>query len=246
MVASVRDAVPVDHCECHLEHSGAGHRPVEERGTIFNSSLIECQADLAPQEPFKLNLLALVQFVTYCIIIVPINFYWQRWMEAHYPGFPTSLRRWFSRSPSPRRGGARAIDNQPVLIPIEELAVKEKSIASVQSSSHASRLPSSGDGSSPNGTKNFVIKFLLDQTVGSVMNIWLFIVLINLLKGSSWAFAATRVREDMPGIMVARLKYRPVVASLMYTVIPVDRRVVFGSACGVIWSVYLSLHSLSR
>lgn len=87
---------------------------------------------------------------------------------------------------------------------------------------------------------------MLDQTVGSVVNIWLFIVLINLLKGSSWAFTATRVREDMPGIMVARLKYRPVVASLMYTVIPVDRRVVFGSACGVIWSVYLSLHSLSR
>lgn len=31
------------------------------------------------------------------------------------------------------------------------------------------------------------MKFLLDQTVGSVMNIVLFIVLINLLKGMSWA-----------------------------------------------------------
>ncbi|CRG86202.1 Mpv17 / PMP22 family protein [Talaromyces islandicus] len=224
--------------------------------TLFQSTIVNAISNILAQiidqwkseEPFRLNFTALVQFVTYCIIIVPINFYWQRWMEAHYPGFPTSLRRWFSRSSSPRAApGGRAVDNHPVLIPIEELAVKEKSIASVQSSSHASRLPSASDrNNNPNGTKNFVIKFLLDQTVGSVMNIWLFIVLINLLKGSSWAFTATRVREDMPGIMIARLKYRPVVASLMYTVIPVDRRVVFGSACGVIWSVYLSLHSLSR
>lgn len=55
-----------------------------------------------------------------------------------------------------------------------------------------------------------------------------------------------RVREDMYDIMIARLEYRPLVAALMYTVIPVDKRVVFGSFCGVIWSVYLSLHSLSR
>lgn len=33
--------------------------------------------------------------------------------------------------------------------------------------------------------RNFAMKFLLDQTVGSVMNIVLFIVLINLLKGEN-------------------------------------------------------------
>jgi hypothetical protein len=44
--------------------------------------------------------------------------------------------------------------------------------------------------------------------------------------------------------MSARLKYRPLVSILMYTVIPVDRRVVFGSACGVIWGVYLSLYAV--
>lgn len=43
--------------------------------------------------------------------------------------------------------------------------------------------------------------------------------------------------------MIARLKYRPVVSTLMYTVVPLDRRVVFASACGVIWGVYLSLYA---
>lgn len=31
--------------------------------------------------------------------------------------------------------------------------------------------------------KNFIAKFLLDQSVGSVLNIMLFLVLITLLKG---------------------------------------------------------------
>jgi len=43
--------------------------------------------------------------------------------------------------------------------------------------------------------------------------------------------------------MIARLKYRPVVSTLMYIAVPVDRRVVFGSACGVIWGIYLSLYA---
>lgn len=50
--------------------------------------------------------------------------------------------------------------------------------------------------------------------------------------------------QDFKPIMIARLKYRPIVSLLMYTVVPVDRRVVFGSACGVIWGVYLSLYAV--
>ena len=41
--------------------------------------------------------------------------------------------------------------------------------------------PSSPESSS--GTRNFAIKFLLDQTAGALLNITLFIVSINLLKG---------------------------------------------------------------
>ncbi|RAL11011.1 uncharacterized protein BO97DRAFT_406514 [Aspergillus homomorphus CBS 101889] len=94
------------------------------------------------------------------------------------------------------------------------------------------------------GWRNFLAKFLLDQTVGSVMNILLFVVLINLLKGVGWSGCWALVREDFRPIMMARLKYRPLVSVLMYTVVPVDRRVVFGSACGVIWGVYLSLYAV--
>ncbi|EED19356.1 conserved hypothetical protein [Talaromyces stipitatus ATCC 10500] len=200
------------------------------------------------EEPFKFNIPAFIQFITYCIIIVPINFYWQRWMESRFPGFPS-----FSWSSSTTGNTTR--DAAGVIIPIEDLAVKDKNIADIQppASSSSSTLrrywapkKSSSTRHGSKGISNFFKKFLLDQTIGSVVNVWLFIVLINLLKGKDWAYTSMRVSEDMPDVMIARLKYRPLVAALMYTIIPVDRRVVFGSFCGVIWSVYLSLHSLSR
>lgn len=187
-------------------------------------------------------------------------------MEARFPGFPAFS--WFSSSSSSSSAvsattiGSNRGDAAGVVIPIEDLAVKDKNIADIQhlpppssSSSSSSSFrrywtprKSSTTTTRPGsrGIKNFLKKFLLDQTIGSVVNVWLFIVLINLLKGKSWGYTSTRVSEDMPDVMIARLKYRPIVAGLMFTVIPVDRRVVFGSFCGVIWSVYLSLHSLSR
>lgn len=189
-------------------------------------------------------------------------------MESRFPGFPSFS--WFSSassSPHSSSSGSTTIagsnrgDAAGVVIPIEDLAVKDKNIADIHhlpppsSSSSSSSIrrywtpkKSSTSTTRPGGRgiKNFLKKFLLDQTIGSVVNVWLFIVLINLLKGKSWGYTSTRVSEDMPDVMIARLKYRPIVAGLMFTVIPVDRRVVFGSFCGVIWSVYLSLHSLSR
>ncbi|BAE62733.1 unnamed protein product [Aspergillus oryzae RIB40] len=94
------------------------------------------------------------------------------------------------------------------------------------------------------GMWNFAVKFLLDQTIAGVCNILLFIVLINLLKGSNLGRVWELVCEDFGPIMLARLKFRPIVSALMYTVVPVDRRVVFGSACGVIWGIYLSLYAV--
>lgn len=93
------------------------------------------------------------------------------------------------------------------------------------------------------GLHAFMMKFLFDQTIAGVVNIVLFVALINLLKGASFGRVWELVLEDFRPIMIARFKYRPVVSTLMYTVIPVDRRVVFGSACGVIWGVYLSLYA---
>jgi hypothetical protein len=86
-------------------------------------------------------------------------------MEARFPGFPSF--RW-SRATSAAAGRTAGAVDDPTPKEDEKRLRKWKPAAQ----------PSSG-------TRNFVIKFLLDQTVGSVLNIFLFIVFINLLKGAS-------------------------------------------------------------
>ena len=75
------------------------------------------------------------------------------------------------------------------------------------------------------------------------MNIVLFVVIINWLKGASLVAICAFVRDDFYPLMLARLAFRPIVSGLMYSVIPLEKRVVFGSACGVLWGIYLSLYA---
>ncbi|KKK12025.1 hypothetical protein ARAM_005003 [Aspergillus rambellii] len=243
--------------------------------TLIQSTILNAISNVLAQiidqhkkhKTFSLNTTALIQFVTYAIIILPLNYAWQRWLEIRYPGFPSFRRITATNSSStaattstptislPRLvsvpvlgsgpvpgpglglglGSGSDSDNGALAITIDDGSgeIKEKPV------------PRSSSGSSSSGRKrsgmyNFAMKFLLDQTVGSVANIVLFIVLINGLKGSG---GGRIYGLDFTPIMIARLKYRPLVSTLMYTVVAPDRRVVFGSACGVIWSVYLSLYA---
>ncbi|KAL7655512.1 hypothetical protein ACMYSQ_007458 [Aspergillus niger] len=229
--------------------------------TFIQSTILNAIANILAQiidhhrkskTTFTPNLPALLQFITYGIIIVPPNFIWQRYLERRYPGFlfrgssssSSSSTTPHSSPPTPPSthsygkkgaGGGGGLGEIYISIPdpTSNVLLKEK---------NPNFLPAQRR--RRGGWYNFLMKFLLDQTVGSVLNIVLFIVLINLLKGVGVGDVWGLVCEDFKPIMIARLKYRPVVSLLMYTVVPVDRRVVFGSACGVIWGVYLSLYAV--
>ncbi|KAJ5092604.1 hypothetical protein NUU61_007474 [Penicillium alfredii] len=203
--------------------------------TFVQSTILNAVANILAQlidqrkstTPFTLNLLPFLQFITYGVLIVPINFYWQRALEVRYPGFPSRAE--FSNALRRPWSWASSKDRADILPQTKDAEKK-----------HVHWAPRA----KKSGLHSFAMKFLLDQSVGSVVNIVLFIVLINFLKGESVFRSWELVLEDFPPIMVARLKYRPLVSTLMYTIIPVDRRVVFGSACGVIWGVYLSLYAV--
>ncbi|KAF7166223.1 hypothetical protein CNMCM5623_010063 [Aspergillus felis] len=215
--------------------------------TLIQSTLLNALSNILAQiiaqhkkdGPFTLNTLALLQFLTYAIIIVPINFSWQKYLEARWPGFPGRSRP-VAATGAEAKGGAGA-----VIVTVDSgdlLPVKEKEKHDPHRVSGA-RWRWRWRSRSRSGLGNFLMKFFLDQTVGSVMNILLFIVLINVLKGVGWRRIRELIFEDFGPIMIARLKYRPVVSALLYTVVPVERRVVFGSACGVVWGIYLSLYA---
>ncbi|KAJ5772440.1 hypothetical protein N7520_002969 [Penicillium odoratum] len=210
--------------------------------STFLNALSNILAQLIDQRnnttPFALNSLALLQFITYGILIVPPNFYWQRALEARYPGFPSRAEIGNVFRCSGRSCSLRSVFTFPFAF-----------IRSFFSSTSDDTIPSNKDKEKwaprarKSGLHSFAMKFFLDQTIAGAMNIVLFIVLIHILKGEGLKRLWELVIEHFRPIMIARLKYRPVVSTLMYTVIPVDRRVVFASACGVIWGIYLSLYA---
>ncbi|EKG13681.1 Mpv17/PMP22 [Macrophomina phaseolina MS6] len=88
---------------------------------------------------------------------------------------------------------------------------------------------------------NVFVKFLLDQTVGGAVNTVLFIAGMKALNGAGSEEITTAVRERLWPLFVAGTKLWPAVSLISFTMIPVDKRVLFGSAVGVAWGVYLSL-----
>ncbi|OJJ04950.1 hypothetical protein ASPVEDRAFT_44486 [Aspergillus versicolor CBS 583.65] len=188
-------------------------------------------------KPFSLNVPAFLQFITYGIIIVPINHWWQRWLEVTFPGFLFQA--------TTDAGSSSSSSSNPGALPLstipnekggrEVVEIKDKFIPR-----RVTAIPPTGK---RRRLYNFAMKFLLDQTAGGILNIVLFVGLINLLKGASLERTWELVLEDFKPIMIARLKYRPVVSTLLYTIIPLDRRVVFGSFTGVLWGCYLSLYA---
>lgn len=123
---------------------------------------------------------------------MPINFYWQRALEARYPGFPSraeisnllrswrslfsfsALRAFFSSAISSQ--GSPRISDDATALPRHREKEKEKE-AEGRWAPRAQR----------SGLNSFVMKFLFDLTVAGAMNIVLFVVLINFLKGESLA-----------------------------------------------------------
>ncbi|KAL4874825.1 hypothetical protein BJY04DRAFT_202995 [Aspergillus karnatakaensis] len=221
--------------------------------TIIQSTFLNALSNLLAQiidqyknnKPFAFNFIYLLQFITYGILIVPINMSWQRWLEVTFPGFLFAS----STTPAPKKSSTAATLTTGTLpvsvsIPISTNASPSGDVLEVKDKLIMPKFqPKAASAGRGRRIFNFAMKFFLDQTAGGILNIFLFVALINLLKGASVGRTWELVLEDFKPIMLARLKYRPFVSTLMYTVIPLDRRVVFGSACGVIWGVYLSLYA---
>ena len=142
------------------------------------------------------KILPFLQFITYGLLSVPMNFYWQHAVEAYYPGFPS--RADFANI---FRGSRRSCSVRSLLWSL----YSSPSILLGRSSKHRGDNDNDDDDEKkpkrwaprarPSGLHNFTMKFLVDQTVAGVINIVLFLVLINYLQGGSWTRGWELVQE---------------------------------------------------
>lgn len=78
-------------------------------------------------------------------------------------------------------------------------------------------------------------------TFGALFNTTAFLLLMGIMKGKSVAQIGTDLRTEMWPIIWDSYKVWPVANFFSTTYIPVERRIVFLSFCGLIWNIYLSL-----
>ncbi|CBX93181.1 similar to integral membrane protein [Plenodomus lingam JN3] len=101
--------------------------------------------------------------------------------------------------------------------------------------------------------RNVLIKFLLDQTIGALVNTLMFIAYMSYINhsqtsaqgqldmGGPWDAVKTDCGVKTWPMMKDGYKFWPLISLVSFLWVPVERRVVFGCSVGVIWGIYLSL-----
>lgn len=94
---------------------------------------------------------------------------------------------------------------------------------------------------------NILIKFVLDQTIGAVMNTVMFLAYMGYVnaspsaKGGPWEAVAQECQEKFWPLILDGYKLWPVFSLVSFLWIPVNKRIVTGCLVGIGWGVYLSL-----
>lgn len=105
------------------------------------------------------------------------------------------------------------------------------------------RLQEGGPARKKLNLRNTAIKFALDQTLGAAVNTVLFVAGMALLKGEALETVVGNVREQFWPLLFAGQKLWPLVSIVSFTLVPVEKRTVFGGIVGVGWGIFLSLRA---
>ncbi|KAI9693364.1 MAG: hypothetical protein M1822_005360 [Bathelium mastoideum] len=193
-------------------------------------------------EPLTLDPRALTQFVLFSILSTPPNFLWQEWLEDTFPGHPAA--------PSPtlkdsqESGQIKRVFTTPSGEVIEKTVLSRPptpSIAEEKKTLSVDQTRTKHPSSDRLNVRNIVCKFLLDQTVGAILNTIGFVAGMGALQGKNGQQIVQAIGEDTVPMMAAGFKLWPLVSIISFTLVPLRWRLAFGSLAGVGWGVFLSL-----
>lgn len=189
-----------------------------------------------PQVSYSIDFLELSHFVLFSFMACPPNFLWQSWLEAQFPGYTNTLS-----PPEKERlvdetvtGTSSATSND---------AARRRGKGANAAMTSDSTDPNPAQAKKKLNIKNTGIKFALDQTIGAGVNTVMFLAGIGLLRGKSFDQVHIDVAQQFWPLISAGQKLWPAVSLISFTLVPVERRTLFGSLVGLGWGVFLSLAS---
>ncbi|KAK9428000.1 hypothetical protein V1505DRAFT_378387 [Lipomyces doorenjongii] len=92
---------------------------------------------------------------------------------------------------------------------------------------------------------NVIVKVILTESIFSVFINTLLILYMSFSQGHTQrALISYRIQKDLPNILANSIKLWPLITFISYVYMAPGKRVLFRSAIGVLWTVYLSMVSL--
>ena len=181
-----------------------------------------------------MNFTELATFAIFSILSCPPNYIWQAWLEATFPAYTEWL------TPNEKE---RLVDEA---VTGESTGTEKAGLRTRNEKQAAATKESAPDVQKVKkqlSIRNTAVKFLLDQTLGALVNTVLFIMGIALLRGQSWQQGWEATKVGFWPLVSAGQKLWPAVSLLNLTLVPVERRMLVGSIVGVGWGIFLSLVS---
>jgi hypothetical protein len=164
--------------------------------------------------PFAFDPAHFLRFVLVTLITTPPNYKWQQWLEANFPAY--------ERSPA---DGARDLENQ---IHKE----KEDDAPDENATSYKPKL----------NWRNTLTKWFMDCiTVGALVNTVIFFLLMGIFKHQDTATIGHNIRTQTIPLIVAGYKIWPFASIISFSCIPMEKRIIFLNAVGLLWGIYMSL-----
>ncbi|THW64775.1 hypothetical protein D6D19_09436 [Aureobasidium pullulans] len=168
------------------------------------------------QAPTTVSAADFLRFVIFTLLTAPPNYLWQHALERVFPG----------RKP---------IDSTKTVLPRYEIREHDELLGEdvlQQEEEFETKLD----------WKNTMIKWFVDcMTLGALLNTAAFLILMGIMKGRSPGEIGTVLRTDTFPIIYASYKIWPLASIVNFALIPVEKRIVFLSAVGLVWGVFLSL-----
>ncbi|THZ86799.1 hypothetical protein D6C84_02162 [Aureobasidium pullulans] len=157
-----------------------------------------------------------LRFVIFTLLTAPPNYLWQHALERVFPG----------RKP---------IDSTKTVLPRYEIREHDELLGEdvlQQEEEFETKLD----------WKNTMIKWFVDcMTLGALLNTAAFLILMGIMKERSPGEIGTALRMDTFPIIYASYKIWPLASIVNFALVPVEKRIVFLSAVGLVWGVFLSL-----
>ncbi|KAF1809474.1 hypothetical protein P152DRAFT_509214 [Eremomyces bilateralis CBS 781.70] len=197
-------------------------------------------------KPNGFSPIELLRFSALQIVCAPPNYLWQQWLERTFPAYAPSrpFSSLFSRRSSGTESEKPGVGGRNHSPAINREKEKDLELGDKRPHSpHRRTSPSSVDaGERKLNLRNTMTKWFIDCiTLGAVVNTVLFLVLMGIMKGYTTEKIYGMAWSETVPIIVAGYRVWPIASIISFSCVPVEKRIVFLSAVGLAWGVYMSL-----